>query len=113
MVGERDREQEAVRWEIDDPTVIAIPPPFNNGILQYNQTQQQHYTTMGADTADEDAPGRWEDEKNYGLMCGDGMAGGYGAGASEKGVRFPETSPTQEFFSGQVLHDPLQRTHSR
>jgi hypothetical protein len=110
MVGERDRDQDAERWELDDPTANSIPPPFNNGILQYNQAQQhqQHYA------AGDDAPGRWDDEKNYGLMCGgDGGVGGYSAGASEKGVRFPESSPTHGFYAGQLPQDPLQGAHSR
>lgn len=105
MVGERDSDQDAVRWELDDPTAISIPPPFNNGILQYNQAQQhQQHFAVG-----DDAPGHWDDEKHYGLMCG----GDGGIGASEKGVRFPETSPTQRFYTGQLSHDPLQGTHSR
>lgn len=61
MVGERDREQDAVRWEQDDTAAISIPPPFNNGILQYNQLQQQHYAAMATAAAAEDMPGHWVD----------------------------------------------------
>jgi hypothetical protein len=113
MVGERDREQDAVRWELDDTAAISIPPPFNNGILQYNQHQQQHYAAMAAASAAEDMSGRWEDEQNYNLMGGDGM-GGLGTSTTEKGVRFPTASPTHGGFSnGQLSQEPLQRTHSR
>lgn len=107
MVGERDREQDAVRWDQDDTAAISIPPPFNNGILQYNQAHQQHYAALAA--AAEDMPARWEDEQNYGLMGGDSL----GAGATEKGVRFPATSPPHGFSNGQLSQAPLQRTHSR
>lgn len=115
MVGERDREQDAVRWEQEDTAAISIPPPFNNGILQYNQLQQQHYAAMAAAaTAIEDMPeGHWEDEQNYDLMGGDNMAGGVGGGTAEKGVRFPVLSPTHGFSTGQLSQAPLQRTHSR
>lgn len=110
MVGERDREQDAVRWELDDTAAISIPPPFNNGILQYNQLQQQHYAAMAAAAAAEDMPGRWEDEQNYGLMGSDGIVGGLDHRDSrEKGVRFPASSPD----IGQLSQEPLQRTHSR
>lgn len=115
MVGERDREQDAVRWELEDTAAISIPPPFNNGILQYNQLQQQHYAAMAAAAATtaEDMPdGHWEDEQNYDLM-GENMAGGVGGGAAEKGVRFPVLSPTHGFSTGQLSQAPLQRTHSR
>ena len=112
MVGERDREQDAVRWEQEDTAANSIPPPFNNnGILQYNQLQQQHYAAMAA--ASEDMSGRWEDEQNYGLLGGDGMVGGPGTNSSEKGVRFPTTSPTHGFSNGQLSQAPLQSTHSR
>lgn len=112
MVGERDREQEAVRWELEDTAAISIPPPFNNGILQYNQLQQQHYAAMAAAAAGaaEDMPGRWDDEQNYGLMGGD--MGGAGQ-TTEKGVRFPATSPTHGFSNGQLSQAPLQSAHSR
>lgn len=110
MVGERDREQDAVRWEQDDTAAISIPPPFNNGILQYNQLQHQHYAAMAAAAAAEDMPGRWDDDQNYGLMGGD-MGGG--AGTTEKGVRFPATSPTHGFSNGQLSQAPLQSAHSR
>jgi hypothetical protein len=112
MVGERDREQDAVRWDTDDTAAISIPPPFNNGILQYNQLQQQHYAAMAAASAAEDMAGRWEDEQSYGLMGGDGM-GGLGTNTTEKGVRFPTASPTHGFSNGQLSQAPLQSTHSR
>lgn len=113
MVGERDREQDAVRWELEDTAAISIPPPFNNGILQYNQLQQQHYAAMAAASAAEDMPGHWDDEQNYGLMGGDGMVGGIGTTTTEKGVRFPATSPTHGFSIGQLSQAPLQSAHSR
>jgi hypothetical protein len=112
MVGERDREQDAVRWELDDTAAISIPPPFNNGVLQYNHLQQQQYAAMAAAAAAEDMPGRWDDESNYGLMGGgDSMVGG--ANTTDKGVRFPDTSPTHGFSNGQLSQAPLQSTHSR
>ena len=113
MVGERDHEQDAVGWDQDETAAISIPPPFNNGILQYNQLQQQHYAAMAAASAMEDMPGRWDDEQNYGLMGGDGMVGGLGTSTTEKGVRFPATSPTHGFSNGQLSQAPLQRAHSR
>lgn len=111
MVGERDREQDAVRWELEDTAAISIPPPFNNGILQYNQLQQQHYAAMAAAAA-ETMPDRWDDEQNYGYTSGD-MVGNVGVGATEKGVRFPVASPTHGLSNGQLSQTPLQRTHSR
>lgn len=113
MVGERDREQDAVRWELEDTAAISIPPPFNNGILQYNQLQQQHYAAMAVASAAEDMPSHWDDEQNYGLMGGDGMVGGLGTSSAEKGVRFPATSPTHGFSNGQLSQAPLQSAHSR
>jgi hypothetical protein len=114
MVGERDREEDAVRWEQEDTAAISIPPPFNNnGILQYNQLQQQHYAAMAAATGAEDMPGRWDDEQNYGLMGGEAMVGGFGTSSTEKGVRFPTSSPTHGFSNGQLSQAPLQSTHSR
>jgi hypothetical protein len=111
MVGERDREQDAVRWEQEDTAANSIPPPFNNnGILQYNQLQQQHYAAMAAASAVEDMPGRWDDEQIYGLMGGDSVGG---QSTTEKGVRFPTASPTHGFSNGQLPQAPLQRTHSR
>lgn len=114
MVGERDREQDAVRWEQEDTAAISIPPPFsNNGILQYNQLQQQHYAAMAAASGAEDMSGRWDDEQNFGLMGGEAMVGGFGTNSTEKGVRFPTSSPTHGFSNGQLSQAPLQSTHSR
>lgn len=119
MVGERDREQEEVCWELEDTAVTSIPPPFNNGILPYSkaqqqqrQQQQQAYADMAS--ADGDATGRWYDEKDFGLMGGEGMVGGQAANTAERGVRFPEaTSPTNGFYNSQLSQAPLQNTHSR
>jgi hypothetical protein len=114
MVGERDREQDAVRWEQEDTAPISIPPPFNNnGILQYGQIQHQHYAAMAAASGAEDISGRWDDEQNYGLMGGEAMVGGFGTNSTEKGVRFPTASPTHGFSNGQLSQAPLQSTHSR
>lgn len=111
MVGERDREQDALRWELEDPSAISIPPPFNHGILQLNH--QHNYATTPADAVD-DLPARWDDEKNFGLTCGDSIVGGFGgANTSEKGVRFPESSPTHGYGNEQLPQESLQRTHSR
>lgn len=108
MVGERDREQEAVRWELEDTATISIPPPFNNGILQYNQLQQQHFAAMAAETM----PSRWDNEQNYDFAGGE-MVDNLGTVAAEQGVRFPVTSPTHGFSNGQLSQAPLQRTHYR
>ncbi|CAO1318918.1 unnamed protein product, partial [Diamesa tonsa] len=134
MVGERDREQEAVRWELDDTPAIIIPPPFNptsnNGGLQYNQLQQHQQQQQQSATEDaatlyarevleNQMQGRWDDEQNYGTsLMGDSMVGGIGgcAGGTEKGVHyapFPITSPTHGFSNGQLSQAPLQRAHSR
>lgn len=122
MVGERDREQEEVCWELEDSAVTSIPPPFNNGILPYSraqkQKQQQQLDMAAADramaSADGDAAGHWYDEKDFGLMGGEGMVGGQAANTAERGVRFPEaTSPTNGFYSSQLSQAPLQNTHSR
>lgn len=119
MVGERDREQEEVCWELDDTAVTSIPPPFNNGVLPYSKAQQQKHQQQQqqqafADAADGDAQGRWYDEKDFGLMGGEGMGGGQAANTAERGVRFPEaTSPTNGFYNSQLSQAPLQNTHSR
>jgi len=131
MVGERDREQDAVRWDLEDTAAISIPPPFNNGVLQYNQLQlQQHQryaAAMAAAAAGQhddilgstglgDLAGRWDDEQNYAAGL---MGDSFGATSGEKGVRFPESSPTSHagfggFSNGQLLSQaPLQRAHSR
>lgn len=117
MVGERDREQEEVCWELDDTAVTSIPPPFNNGILPYSKAQQQkqkqQQQQVYADAADGDEQGRWYDEKDFGLMGGEGVGGGQAAN-TERGVRFPEaTSPTNGFYNSQLSQAPLQNTHSR
>lgn len=113
MVGERDREQDAVRWEIEDTAAASIPPPFNNGVLQYNQLQQQHYANMAAAAATDEMRNNWEDEQNFSAnLMGDGMASA-SASQTEKGVRFPNSSPTHGFSNGQLSQAPLQRTHSR
>lgn len=108
MVGERDREQEEVSWELDDTAVSSIPPPFNNGVLPYSKSQQPQHFPMAS--ADADSSGRWYDEKDYGLMGGEGIVGGT---AAERGVRFPATSPTNGFYNSQLSQTPLQNTHSR
>lgn len=103
MVGERDREQDAVRWKLEDTTAISIPPPFNNEILQYNLLQQQHYAAMAA-AATETAPDHWDDDQSF--------VGSLDAGATEKGVHFPATSPTYVFSNGQISA-PMQGTQTR
>lgn len=110
MVGESNREQDAVRWELEDTAAISIPPPFNNGILQYNQ---QHYAAMASTSIADEMPARWEDEQAYSFMGGDSMLGGLGTSTTEKGVRFPVSSPTNGFANDQLSQTPLQRTHSR
>lgn len=126
MVGERDHEQQdAVRWEhIDDDAAISIPPPFNssyNGAIQQQNhriqqhiLQQQHYAAMFAESGGgDDTPVHWDDEQ-MGLM-GDSMAGGDIPVAMEKGVRFPNASPTHAggFSNGQLSQAPMQSLHSR
>lgn len=113
MVGESNREQDAVRWELEDTAAISIPPPFNNGILQYNQLHQQHYAAMASTSIADEMPARWDDEQAYSFMGGDSMLGGLGTSTTEKGVRFPVSSPTHGFANDQLSQTPLQRTHSR
>ncbi|XP_058838396.1 potassium voltage-gated channel protein Shab isoform X4 [Topomyia yanbarensis] len=133
MVGDRDREREAVRWELGETT----PPPFNNG---------GPGTTMCSGSA---APGGSFDDGTtttttnmggmgggagdgtggfggVGLPSGGGMVGGGGAGGggtsggggSSKEVRyapFPIQSPTHPASASfaQMSQAPLQRAHSR
>lgn len=110
MVGESNKEQDALRWEIDT-AAISIPPPFNNGLLQYSRFQQKPSTAIPSTANTNELPARWEDENVYSFMGGDSYTVGLGSSTSEKGVRFPVSSPTHA--SDQLSQTPLQRTHSR
>lgn len=97
MVSERDRDREAVRWELGDDS-SSPPPSFNNnnGGLQLGTV-----CGTGAGTTSFIDDGA----TNIGV-CG---------GSTGKEVRyapFPVTSPTHsnEIPTSQV---PLQRAHSR
>ncbi|XP_062708551.1 potassium voltage-gated channel subfamily B member 2 isoform X4 [Aedes albopictus] len=132
MVGDRDREREAVRWELGETT----PPPFNNG---------GPGTTMcsGSAAPGSSLPGSSFDDGTintttniggYGgggsssggiggasLPGGGGAGGGggtSGGGGSAKEVRyapFPVQSPTHPTSASftQMSQAPLQRAHSR
>lgn len=116
MVGERDRDHDAVRWELGD-RAITTPPPFNNGATQYNPQQQQlSYTGTGGISGgggsitnictglqNQSVQNRWDDDPtNFGT-----------AGKEVRYAPFPVTSPTHGYANGQLSQAPLQRAHSR
>lgn len=112
MVGESNKEQDAVRWDLEDTAAISIPPPFNNGILSQKNLQQQKYVAMDSTIANEMAA-RLDHENSYSFVGGDSILGGFGTSTTERGVRFPVSSPTNEFENDQLPQEPLQRAHSR
>ncbi|XP_055708246.1 potassium voltage-gated channel protein Shab isoform X4 [Phlebotomus papatasi] len=105
MVGERDREREAVRWELGD----ATPPPFSNGGPQ----------TMGSLYGGSGGAGGFCDDgaTNYPHGAHQGGPGGGSVGAAGKEVRyapFPSvSSPTHSNPTTTCQQAPLQRAHSR
>lgn len=111
MIGERDHEDVAVRWELEDPATISIPPPFKNGILHYNQLHHQQCSSMEAASIAEDVPSRWDDDQNYGLIGSE--VDDSVAGTTDRGVHFPITSQRNGFSCGQLSQAPLQYEHSR
>ncbi|XP_058466127.1 potassium voltage-gated channel protein Shab isoform X5 [Malaya genurostris] len=133
MVGDRDREREAVRWELGETT----PPPFNNGgpgttmcsgpaapggSFDDGTTTTTNMGGMGGGGAGGSTGGLG----GVGLPGGGGMVGGggtggggtSGGGGSSKEVRyapFPIQSPTHPASASfaQMSQAPLQRAHSR
>lgn len=101
MLGERERDREAVQWELGDSTT----PPYNNGEPHHMdglpQGMQMVYDDDGTITT----------ITNYATAAAGGMAG---AGVAGKEVRYaplPNTeSPTH---SNPISQAPLQRAHSR
>ncbi|XP_055603476.1 uncharacterized protein LOC129751786 isoform X3 [Uranotaenia lowii] len=138
MVGDRDREREAVRWELGETT----PPPFNNGgpgttmcsgpgapggigTLSGGSFEDGAITTniggFGSVGGAAGGSGSTGGFGGAGLPGGGGAAGGGGAGSvsggapgSAKEVRyapFPVQSPSHP--ASQISQAPLQRAHSR
>ncbi|XP_055624810.1 potassium voltage-gated channel protein Shab isoform X3 [Toxorhynchites rutilus septentrionalis] len=137
MVGDRDREREAVRWELGETT----PPPFNNGgpgttmcsgpaapggILpggSFDDGTTTTTTNIGGFGGG--AGGSTCGLGGAGLPCGGGVVGGgggtgggvtSGGGSSAKEVRyapFPVQSPSHAASYTQMSQAPLQRAHSR
>ncbi|XP_055689233.1 potassium voltage-gated channel protein Shab isoform X2 [Lutzomyia longipalpis] len=100
MVGERDREREAARWELGDGT----PPPFSNGgppPIGYG------YSGGSGGYCDDGAT-------NYphGAQGGPGM--GMSVGKEVRYAPFPSvSSPTHSNPTTTCQQAPLQRAHSR
>ncbi len=93
MLGERDRDREAVHWELGDSTT----PPFNNGGvppgMQYGYGDDGAYTT------------------NTNYAAG---GGGCASGVAGKEVRYAPLPNTQSpTHSNPISQAPLQRAHSR
>lgn len=139
MVGDRDREREAVRWELGDTT----PPPFNNGgpgsamcsgpaapggPLQGDSFDDGITITTTTNIGGlGGGGGSTGGLVGIGLPGGGGTAGGAGAGAggtsagggSAKEVRyapFPSIQSPSLTMAGnfpQMSQAPLQRAHSR
>ncbi|GAB0100240.1 potassium voltage-gated channel protein Shab [Sergentomyia squamirostris] len=101
MVGERDREREAVRWELGD----ATPPPFSNG---GPQTMGSLYGGSGGGFCDDGAT-------NYGVQQGVGSTSvGASTGKEVRYAPFPSvSSPTHSNPTTTCQQAPLQRAHSR
>lgn len=95
MLGERDRDREAVHWELGDSTT----PPFNNGgpnmgEMQYGYGDDGNYTT------------------NTNYATGGSASGA--AGVVGKEVRYAPLPNTQSpTHSNPISQAPLQRAHSR
>ncbi|XP_055531656.1 uncharacterized protein LOC129722324 isoform X3 [Wyeomyia smithii] len=133
MVGDRDREREAVRWELGETT----PPPFNNGgpgttMCSGSAAQGGSFDDGGTTTTTNiggmgggAGGGSSGGLGGAGLPSGGGMVGGggpgggtSGGGGSSKEVRyapFPLQSPSHPASASfaQMSQAPLQRAHSR
>jgi potassium voltage-gated channel Shab-related subfamily B protein 1 len=124
MVGERDRDHDAVRWEIGDRT-ITTPPPFNNnGAPQFSPLQQQQLHQQHSQLSFTGGGGRVGSAAN---MCTGGLPNqavqanrwdddqaNFGTGAKEvRYAPFPVSSPTHGLPNGPESQAPLQRAHSR
>lgn len=119
MLGERERDREAVQWELGDATT----PPFNNG-----GPQQQHHSMDGVPCGYQMSygggvsgigvigdDGQITTNTNYG---GQGSATGgvmSAAGVAGKEVRYAPLPNTQlsPTHSNPISQAPLQRAHSR
>lgn len=99
MLGERDRDREAVHWELGDSTT----PPFNNGgpnMVGVPPGMQYGYGDDGTFTTN----------TNYATG---GCASG-AAGVAGKEVRYAPLPNTQSpTHSNPISQAPLQRAHSR
>lgn len=137
MVGDRDREREAVRWELGETT----PPPFNNGGPgtmcsgpgapgsslpggSFDDGTINTTTNIGGFGGGGSSSGGFGGTGapgGGGIPGGGGTGGGggtSGGGGSTKEVRyapFPIQSPTHPASASytQVSQAPLQRAHSR
>ncbi|XP_037040450.1 potassium voltage-gated channel protein Shab isoform X3 [Bradysia coprophila] len=99
MLGERDRDREAVHWELGDSTT----PPFNNGGPNMGGVPPGMQYGYGDD-------GTFTTNTNY---AAGGCASGT-AGVAGKEVRYAPLPNTQSpEHSNPISQAPLQRTHSR
>jgi potassium voltage-gated channel Shab-related subfamily B member 1 len=103
MVGERNQDREAVRWELGD----SSPPPFNNGGPQYGPI---YGGSIQQTTAAVSSSGFGDDGT---ITTNNGAAAGGSTGKEVRYAPFPVASPTQTNINQQLTQAPLQRTHSR
>lgn len=116
MLGERERDREAVQWELGDSTT----PPFNNGGPPHHHTMDgvpcNYQMAYGDD-------GQITTNSNYmhgGSIGGSGGGGvmpsvGGTGGITGKEVRYAPLPNTQQSptHSNPISQAPLQRAHSR
>lgn len=129
MLGERERDREAVQWELGDSTT---PPSYNNGGPQQQNNSMDsggggdgggggripcgYHMAYGSSIDDGIVGPHTTTNSHYGQAASGSGSGGGGIGGPGKEVRYaplPTTAAGSPTHSNPISQAPLQRAHSR